>query len=33
MGVAAAGTRGEGQLRSTNNWVRVQPQARKQSDS
>ena len=33
IGVAAAGTRGELQLRSTSNWVRVQPQARKQSDS
>ena len=33
MGVVAAGTRGEGQLRSTNNWVKVQPQAKKQSDS
>ena len=33
MGVVAAGTRGEGQLRSTSSWVSVQPQARKQRDS
>ena len=33
IGVAAAGTRGLGQARSTSSWVIVQPQARKQSDS
>ena len=33
IGVAAAGTKGEGQFRSTSSWVRVQAQARKQRDS
>ena len=33
MGVAEAGTRAEGQERSTSSWVRVQAQARKQRDS
>ena len=33
IGVVAAGTSGDGQLRSTNNWVKVQPQAKKHSDS
>ena len=33
MGVADAGTRAEGQERSTSSWVRVQAQARKHRDS
>ena len=33
IGVAAAGTRGLGQLRSTSSCTSVQPQARKQRDS